>query len=676
MVTPADAAIGDLLQDRYRLEQLLSDRPGLRLWRGLDTVGGDLPVAIRGWWDLSLVQQLRLRQRLEKLQAVLHPQVPRLGALLEVPGGIWQLREWVNGRSYADLLQTRRQRQMVFGAGEVLLLLRQVLPALATLHGQELVHGDLTPANLLRRDSDGLPVLIDFGIPVAAADAPLPTATAGYAPAEQRQQPPAPWMDLHSLGVLALVLLSGEEPAALMDPQTLAWRWPASVQVDARFRQLLERLISTDPKARYSSAAAVAEDLAQVAMPDSTGPVSRSDRTEVLVPRAVEPQGVPELPLAAQPSVEAQPLPNPEPVAPPPSRRSRREARQRAKEQAAEGNFWPVVLALVLTALVGSALGWLLLGRNRQPSQPSLPLSPQLSLPPAEVDQRQQLLNRLKALQVDQSWFLKLVDHSLAAQFPERRGRTPSDSLEDAPLRKIWNDLAQDWLVRVEQLPVPLRQRLGSYREADWLARERQLTKQGLSPRVLQQLVGSSAQTLLPARNPDVMPPEPVRQIWYAAALRSLEGLKVEPITPVLNLPRSLTTSVDGQGARLIAIKVPKGFKLVLGVNGTPLMQMTVFGADGEVLDARGPLRVVTVPRISGSPVQLLIRNDGLAPALISLSVRLDPPLPKPPKPAPALPRQQSRPAEPRQQQPQQPTPRQGRSVLDEINQPTVDPFN
>ena len=647
MVTPADAAIGDLLQDRYRLEQLLSDRPGLRLWRGLDTVGGDLPVAIRGWWDLSLVQQLRLRQRLEKLQAVLHPQVPRLGALLEVPGGIWQLREWVNGRSYADLLQTRRQRQMVFGAGEVLLLLRQVLPALATLHGQELVHGDLTPANLLRRDSDGLPVLIDFGIPAAAADAPLPTATAGYAPAEQRQQPPAPWMDLHSLGVLALVLLSGEEPAALMDPQTLAWRWPASVQLDARFRQLLERLISTDPKARYSSAAAVAEDLAQVAMPDSTGPVSRSDRTEVLVPRAVDPQAVPELPLAAQSTVEASPPPNPE----------------------------PVVLALVLTALVGSALGWLLLGRNRQPSQPSLPLSPQLSLPPAEVDQRQQLLNRLKALQVDQSWFLKLVDHSLAAQFPERRGRTPSDSLEDAPLRKIWNDLAQDWLVRVEQLPVPLRQRLGSYREADWLARERQLTKQGLSPRVLQQLVSSSAQTLLPGRNPDVMPPEPVRQIWYAAALRSLEGLKVEPITPVLNVPRSLTTSVDGQGARLIAIKVPKGFKLVLGVNGTPLMQMTVFGADGEVLDARGPLRVVTVPRISGSPVQLLIRNDGLAPALISLSVRLDPPLPKPPKPAPTLPRQQSRPAEPRQQQPQQPTPRQRGSVLDEINQPTVDPF-
>ena len=675
MLKPADAATGDLLQGRYRLEQPLSQAAGMVLWRAVDTLAADQPVAIRGWWGLQEQQRLELQQRLERLQGVFHPQVPRLGALIDAPSGCWQVREWVSGRTYAELLQARRERQLVFGAGEVLLLLRQLLPALATLHGQDLIHADLTPANLVRRDSDGLPVLIDFGMPAAAGGEPLMAATTGFAPPEQRLEPPAAWMDLYSLGVMAVVLLSGEEPSALMDPQTLDWRWPAGLQLDPAFKALIERLLNREPADRFSSAAAAAAELARLPMPDSTGPVSRSDRTEILVPTA--PVDEPRLPQAPQTPAAADQVadPAPAPSPPPVPRRSSRDERRLAREQAAEGRFWPVVLALVLTALVGSALGWLLLGRNRQAAPEVTSLSPSLSLPPAEVDQRQQLLNRLKALQVDQDWFLKLVDHSLAAQFPERRGRPPSDSLEDAPLRKIWNDLAQEWLVRVEQLPVPLRQRLGGYTPADWKAREGTLTKQGLSPSVLQQLVSSSAQTLLPGRNPDVMPPEPVRQIWYAAALRSLEGLKVEPITPVLNVPRSLTTSVDGQGARLIAIKVPKGFKLVLGVNGTPLMQMTVFGADGEVLDARGPLRVVTVPRISGSPVQLLIRNDGLAPALISLSVRLDPPLPEPPKPVPALPRQQSRPAEPRQQQPQQPTPRQGGSVLDEINQPTVDPF-
>jgi serine/threonine-protein kinase len=73
------------------------------------------------------------------------------------------------------------------------------------------------------------------------------------------------------------------------------------------------------------------------------------------------------------------------------------------------------------------------------------------------------------------------------------------------------------------------------------------------------------------------------------------------------------------------------GFKLVLGVNGTNLMQMTVFSANGQVLEPRGPLRVVVLPKVEGSLVQVLVRNDGLAAGMISLSVRVDPPLPTAP---------------------------------------------
>ena len=652
--TPAEAASGASLDRRYRLDEVLSEAEGMRLWRGADTLVGELPVAIRSWWGLTAEELSALQQRLERLKAVLHPQIPRLGEQLPAEGGCWQVREWIHGRTYRELLHARQERQLVFGSGEVLLLLRQLLPALAALHGQNLVHGDLTPANLIRRDSDGLPVLIDFGLQAAVAGQPLTAATPGYAPPQAREEPYVPWMDLYSLGVDALVLLSGEEPEALVDPISLAWRWPEGIELDASFRQVLERLLSTSPEQRFNSAAEVAEALAELPVPESTGPVSRTDCTAVLLPK-VRPEPEPEAP------------PNPAPSRPSP------EERRRVKEQAAEGSFWPVVIALLLAALVGSALGWLLLGRNRQGNLPATTLTPDLSLPPAEVDQRQQLLNRLRALQVDQTWFLKLVDHSLVAQFPERGGRPPSDSLEDAPLRKIWNDLAQEWLVRVEQLPVPSRQRLGSYTEADWKAREKTLTKDGLSPVVLRQLVSSSAQNLLPGRNPETIPPEPVRQIWYAAALRSLEGLKVEQLKPVLNIPRSLSTTVDGQGAKLIAISVPKHHRLVLGVNGTSLMQMTLFAANGKVLEPLGPLRVLSVAKVENSPVQLLIRNDGLSAGWISLSVRVDPPLPEP-----AHSQERSRPVQPTGQprsQPQPQTPEQ-ESVLDQIKQPTVDPFS
>lgn len=639
-----DLTPGQLLAGRYRLDERLSLAAGSALWRGTDTLAGDLPVALRVWSDLNGAEQAELQQGLERLQAVYHPQIPRLGAVLREDGRLWQVREWVGGRSYRDLLQARRERQLVFGAGEVLLLLRQLLPALAALHGQDLVHGDITPANLLRRDRDGLPVLIDFGQPAPLGREPLASGTAGYAPPEQLRDPPQPWMDLHGLGVTALVLLSGDDPQDLLDPVTLDWRWPSALDAEPGLGAVIERLLKRESGQRYRTASQPLEDLGRLPVPDSTGPVSRSDRTEVLIPPP-PPTGptAPEPEPAAPPEPEPPPRPSPpRATAPPTLRVSPRQQRRQQKEEAAEGRFWPVVLALLLTGLVGSAVGWLLLGRGRVgPAETGLTAG--VSLPPAEVDQRQQLVNRLAALQVNRDWFLSLVNRSLASQFPERGGRPPSDSLEDAPVRKVWNDIAQDWLVRVEQLPVSLRERLGSFRSEDWDQRRSLLSRQGLSPAVLDQLVGASTRSLLPAGLANGQPQEPYRQIWIAAALRALDGLHVESLEPMTGVARTASASLEGNRAQVFSIRVPADHKLVLGLSGSPLMQMTIFAADGQVLDGAGPLRVVSLEKVTSSPVQVLIRNDGPTAGLLSLSARVDPPAPAaplPPQPeaAPGLP--------------------------------------
>lgn len=282
------------------------------------------------------------------------------------------------GPTYRELLAARRERQLVFGAGEVLLLVRQLLPVLAALHGQDLVHGDLSPANLLRRDRDGLPVLLDFGLVCdGSTEAPASGATPGYAPAELgRGEPVQPWMDLHALGVVALVLLTGEEPASLLDPTTLAWRWPSSDQLDPALRGQLERLLSPDPDQRFATASQALEAFQQLPMPESLGPVARADRTVVLVPPSV-------------PSVEAAEPPAPAPLAaplaaqpasaPPPAAVLR--SRQQVKDEAVEGRLWPMVMALVISAVVGISLGWWLLGRGKAPSEevreaPSAPSRP------------------------------------------------------------------------------------------------------------------------------------------------------------------------------------------------------------------------------------------------------------------------------------------------------------
>ncbi len=611
---------GQLIGERYRLEERLSLGSGAEvqgeLWRASDLLAAEAPMALRLLGreiDLAMA-----RQRWGRLQGVLHPQVPRMGAAIEAAEGLWLVREWQAGRSYQQLLEARASRQLVFGAGEVLLLLRQLLPVLAVLHSQELVHGDLSPANLLRRDSDGLPVLIDFGSVAGAAQ-----VTPGYAPPERTHLLQSePWMDLHALGVVALVLLSGEGPARLLDPVSLAWRWPATLAGQPELQAQISRLLLRQPGERFGSAAKALAAFQALAMPESTGPVPRADSTVALVPPPVAER--PAAPAPVLPVLVAPP-PQPEP-APAAAPRTRLEER----EEAAEGGIWPVVIALVLSAVVGTSLGWWWLSRGRVAlTTPDAALQLPTSLPPAEVDQRQQLLNRLRALQIDRGWFLKLVDASLLAQFPERGGRLPGDSLEEAPLRKVWNELAEEWLARVEQLPLDIRRRLGSYTNGDWERRQQSLVSQGLSPAVLRQLVSGSAQNLLPGRPGADIPAEPFRQLWYAAAEQGLANVQIEAIQAQPLETRVLSAQVEAGGARLFPVRLPAGYRLVLGVNGSPLMQMSVFGPDGDLLEAKGPLRVVSLGVQKRSPVQLLVTNEGVAPALITLSLRADPPLPQ-----------------------------------------------
>ena len=286
------AAPGQVIGGRYRLERCLaaeSGGPQGELWLASDQLAADAPVALRRIGPEQ--DQARARELWSRLQGVLHPQVPRIGAVIEAEEQLWLVREWQAGRTYQQLLELRAERQLVFGAGEVLLLLRQLLPVLAALHSQDLLHGDLSPANLLRRDSDGLPVPLDFGLlrgsSGGSAGERLLGATPGYAPPELASGEPAqPWMDLHALGVVTLVLLSGEAPGHLLDPTTMQWRWPAALEAHPDLLRQLQRLLSRHPDERFASAGQALVAVQSLAMPDSTGPVPRADRTVILVPPA------------------------------------------------------------------------------------------------------------------------------------------------------------------------------------------------------------------------------------------------------------------------------------------------------------------------------------------------------------------------------------------------------
>ncbi|ABB33892.1 serine/threonine protein kinase [Synechococcus sp. CC9605] len=539
---------GTVLVERYRLEERLSGPDPLRgsLWRAVDVMAGDLPVAMR---QLQLpAAKARFKEVWPQLQSLLHPQLPRCRELLEVDGDLWLLRDWQDGVSYDDLLRQKR-----FGPAEVLTLLRQLLPVLELLHGGGLVHGDVNPGHLMSCRCDGLPVLLDGG-------------------RLQRQGAPEEaegWGDLHDLGHTALMLLSGSA--------SHEEGWPEGLELDSGFRQVLERLLSDQPEHSFGQASEVLQALESVVLPAS--------------------EPVPDLTVAP------------------------RARRARDREQGAEGRLWPVVGVLALSALVGSAIGWFLFPRSSTPATAPRTTpdratqQPAVSFPQEELDQHQQLFSRLRALQVDRGWFLQLVDAS----------QLSSESLENRSIRRVWAGMAEQWLPRIEQLAPTIRRRLGRLSDGDWQPPREALLKQGVHPRVVEHLVSAGAQDLLLVTMRGRKPADPFLQLWIAAAIQSLDDVEIVRLKARPLEPTNTSLPIPAGGARLVLVEAPAGDAVALGINGTTLMQMMVFGANGQVVKERGPLRVTRIAAEAGSPLQVLVTNEGVSSSLFTLSCRADP---------------------------------------------------
>lgn len=273
-------AIDTILQNRYRLLSILGQGGFGRTYLAADQGRFNEYCAIK---ELILAQNdayvmEKSRELFQREAAVLyqiqHPQIPQFRANFEQDQRLFLVQDYVEGKTYHTLLGERMAANPYgtggFSEAEVIELMQQLLPVLAYIHSKGIIHRDISPGNLIRRDRDQLPVLIDFGVVKDVASRVQPTyvdrATAvgkiGYAPMEQIQTGQAyPNSDLYSLAVTAIVLLTGREPQQLFDDRTMTWFWQNLVSVSPGFAQVLNRMLSYKPGDRYQSAQEVMQAL-------------------------------------------------------------------------------------------------------------------------------------------------------------------------------------------------------------------------------------------------------------------------------------------------------------------------------------------------------------------------------------------------------------------------------
>ena len=270
--------LGTLLQQRYRVTKVLGQGGFGRTYLSQDTGCFDEMCVLkefspndRGRDALKKSKELFQREA-QVLYQINHPQIPKFRANFEEQKRLFLVQEYAEGKTVAKTLSDRLKNSKTFTEAEAVEFMLNMLPVLTHIHGMGIIHRDISPDNIIFRDRDRLPVLIDFGV-VKAGVTQLEVSTqihqgttvgkAGYAPGEQLQTGEAyANSDLYALAVTVVVMMTGRKPESLIDKSTMTWKWHQWVPtLTPWFAKILNRMLSRSPNNRYQSATEVAQAL-------------------------------------------------------------------------------------------------------------------------------------------------------------------------------------------------------------------------------------------------------------------------------------------------------------------------------------------------------------------------------------------------------------------------------
>ncbi|MEG4494529.1 bifunctional serine/threonine-protein kinase/formylglycine-generating enzyme family protein [Microcoleus sp. D3_18_C4] len=221
---------------------------------------------VQGTWAINKAVELFQVEARQLQQLGQHPQIPSLDAYFQQDKYWYLVQQFVDGENLLNLFQNQGRWQ----ESHVKQLLLALLPVLKFIHEQKIIHRDIKPENIMRRHSDGLLMLIDFGVSKQLSGTVMSRlgtkiGSEGYAPIEQMKGGEAyAASDLFSLGATAFHLLTGLYPFDLWVDQGYSWtaNWQKHLKspIEKGLELILSKLLAKDIQQRYQSAEEVLRD--------------------------------------------------------------------------------------------------------------------------------------------------------------------------------------------------------------------------------------------------------------------------------------------------------------------------------------------------------------------------------------------------------------------------------
>ncbi len=199
-----------------------------------------------------------------------HQQIPELEAYFEETDNCYLVMEYIEG---ANLSQEELKEGKKLEEKYLINLLINILTIVQVVHSNNLVHRDIKPDNLIRRNSDKQIVLIDFGAVTNDLNIKEKEQTTGqrtnlgsiYAAPEQFRGDAYPCSDIYAVGMISIQALTGRPPGNwLKDQKTGESFWEPLTSASEDLKRVIRKMVYSNTSQRYQSVDEVLKDLDKI----------------------------------------------------------------------------------------------------------------------------------------------------------------------------------------------------------------------------------------------------------------------------------------------------------------------------------------------------------------------------------------------------------------------------